>query len=101
MAQIEDKLVARVVSLEKQITQKASINHTHNNLDSKKLSPSNLLNFPFTVVVDASVAPTDNPTTQTIRFQIDNKSGTQHWYMWAFLQNAKTGLKAWHYVAFT
>lgn len=75
--------------------------HTHNGIDSQKLLFTNLKDVLISSVSDASVAPSDKPTNGTIRFQIDNKSGTPHWYFWSYLPNVKTGLQGWHSVALT
>lgn len=76
--------------------------HTHNGTDSLKLNPKNFLGFPIFIVADASIAPADAVTQGTIRFQIDNNSGTPHWYLWTFLPNVKSGTNpAWHFIALT
>ena len=75
--------------------------HVHDGNDVAKISPINLLGFRVDTVADGAVAPTDKVLIGTMRFQVDNKSGTAHWFLWAFLPNVKTGIQGWHYVALT
>lgn len=90
------KLMKKVQDLIKQV-----LTHDHGGSSSIKLDPLNFLGFPVRVVSDASVAPAYASITGQIIFQIDNKSGTAHWYLWTYLLNVNTGLNSWHFVALT
>lgn len=61
--------------------------HIHNGINSFKLFPKDFYGFTVLSVADASVVPTLNIVNGLPLFQVDNKSGTPHWYMWVKLPN--------------
>ena len=74
--------------------------HQHNSWDNPQLDPKTaLLGFPVVQVVDASVAPTDNPLDGTFKFQVD---GTNY-YLWVYLTYSTAGVLtgAWKKVQLT
>lgn len=65
--------------------------HEHNGWDANQLNPKiSLTGFPVYSVADASVSPTDKVPNGTFRFQTDFKSGTAHFYFWAYLVYVNT-----------
>lgn len=73
--------------------------HYHNGIDSVQLTPYNsLFGFPMKIVSDATVKPNFTPSYGTHVYQVDYKSSTDHYVMWAYLFDVKNQVGIWRQI---